>query len=58
MLQDFSNKLGLGDPNTCVYKLKNVCDEILTQLDYYFIIHILIICIKFQSHVAHIIYAW
>ena len=52
-------KLGMGDPITCVYQL--IYDEIYNDgmnIIQYFIVIGLRLCIKVDSYVAHMFYAW
>ena len=47
------------DPTTCVYQF--ILDENLsvdTEIVQYFIMHVLGLCIKVDSYVAHMFYAW
>ena len=49
----------MGDPKTCVYQLiydENDSDE--TKIIQYFIMHGLGLCMKVDSYVAHMFYAW
>ena len=51
--------MGLGDPTTCVYQF--ILDE--NDINYkkiiqYFIIHVLVLCIKLDIFVVHMLYAW
>ena len=52
-------KLGMGDPITCVYQfIYNENDSVDTKIILYFIMHGLGSCIKVDSYVAHMLYAW
>ena len=52
------HKLGMGDPTTCVYQfIYNKKGKNDTQITQYFIKHILGLCIKVDSYVAHLFYA-
>ena len=51
--------MGLGDLKTCVYQVtfyKEDTDN--THILKYFVMDGLVICIKLNSYVAHIFYAW
>ena len=51
--------MGLGDPKTWVYKIffnENYSND--TKIIQYFIMHGLVLCIKLDSFVAHMFYAW
>ena len=56
---NFVQKLGMGDPTTCVYRFiygeKDKNDTYITQ---YFIMNGLGLCIKVDSYVAHLFYEW
>ena len=59
----YANKLilymGLGGPTVCVYQLFfNSNDSNDTKMIQYFIMHGLGLCIKLDSYVAHMFYAW
>ena len=55
----FFQKLGMGDPTTCVYQLIYYeKDNNYTQITQYFIMHVLGLCIKVDIYVAHLFYAW
>ena len=52
-------KLGMGDLTTYVYQFiydENESDD--TKIIQYFIIYRLLLCIKINSYVAHMLYAW
>ena len=56
---NFIQKLGIGDPTTCVYQF--IYDENCkndTQIIKYFIMHGLGLCIKVERYVAHLFYVW
>ena len=56
---NFVQKLGMGDPTICVYQLiyyEKAKND--TQITQYFIMHVLRLCIKADSYVAHMFYAW
>ena len=56
---NFVHKLGMRDPTTCVYHfIYDQKDNNDTQTTQYFIMHRLGICIKVDSYVAHMFYAW
>ena len=56
---NFVQKLGIGDTTTCVYQfIYNEKDMIDTKITQYFIMHGLGLCIKVDSFVAHMFYAW
>ena len=49
----------MGDPKTCVYQFiydENDNDD--TKIIQYFIMHGLGLCIKVDSYMSHILYAW
>ena len=49
----------LNDPTTCVYQLiLDGNDSNDTKIIQYFIMHGLGLCIKFNSFVSHMFYAW
>ena len=55
---EFIPKLGMGDPTKCVYQIiynENNSDE--TNILQYFIIYELVLCIKLDSYVSHMVYA-
>ena len=48
------SKLGMGDPTTYVYQfIYDEKDSVDTNIIQYFIMHGLVLCIKFDSYVAH-----
>ena len=54
----FVQKLGMGDPTTCVYQIiYDEKDSVDTKIIKYFIMHVLGLCIEVDSYVAHILYA-
>ena len=56
---EFVQKLGMGDPTTCVYQLiYNEKDTIDTKIIQYFIMHGLGFCIKLDIYVSHMFYTW
>ena len=56
---NYVNKLGMGDPTTCVYHfIYYEKDKNDTQVTQYFIMHGLVLCIRVDSYVARIFYAW
>ena len=55
----FVQKLGMGDPTTCVYRFiynENYSGD--RKIIQYFITHLLGLCIKVDSYVAHMFYVW
>ena len=51
-------KLGMGDPITCVYQfIYNEKDSVDTKIIQYFIMHGLGLFIKMDSYVAHMFYS-
>ena len=49
----------MGDPTTFVYQfIYDEKDKDDTQIMQYFIMHVLRLCIKVDSYVAHMFYAW
>ena len=49
----------MGDPTTFVYQfIFNEKDSVDTGIIKYFIIHGLGLCIKVDSYVSHMLYAW
>ena len=51
--------MGLGDPKTSVYQFIYDENDIYdTKIIQYFIMHGLELCIKLNSFVAHMLYAW
>ena len=55
----FVHQLGMGDPTTSVYQfIYKEKDSDDTQITQYFIIHGLGLCIKADSYVDHMFYAW
>ena len=55
----FVQKLGMGYPITCFYKfMYNENDSDDTHITQYFIMHGLGLCIKVNSYVARMFYAW
>ena len=56
---NFVYKLGMVDPTTCVYQfIYDEKDENYTQITQYFIMHVLGLCIKVDSYVVNLFYAW
>ena len=56
---NFVHRLGMGNPTTCVYQLifdENDIND--TKVIQYLIMHLLVVCIKVYSYVAHMFYAW
>ena len=55
----FIQYMGLGDPTTCVYQFifdqDDSCDTAIIQ---YYIMHGLGLCIKLNSCVVYMLYAW
>ena len=52
-------KLGVANPTTCVYQfIYDEKDKNYTQITKYFIMHRLVLCIKVDSYVDHLFYAW
>ena len=55
---EFVQKLRMSDPTTCVYHLINdEKDSVETKIIQCFIMHVLGLCIKVDSYVAHMFYA-
>ena len=55
----FVQRLGMSDTTTCVHQFiydEKESDD--TQITQYFIMHVLGLCIKVFSYVAHMFYAW
>ena len=53
------HKLGMGGTTTCVYQfIHDEKDKNNTQIIHYFIMHRLVLCIKVDSYVDHLFYAW
>ena len=55
----FSQKMGIGDPKTCVYQFiydESYSDD--TKIIQYFIMNVLGLCIKVDIYVAHMFYSW
>ena len=51
--------MGGGDPITCIYQfIYDESNSYETKIIQYFIMHVLGLCIKEDSYVIHIIYAW
>ena len=49
----------MSDTTACVYKfIYNEKDSVDTNIIQYFIMHGLVLCIKVDSYVAHMLYAW
>ena len=49
----------MGDTTTCVYQLvNNEKDSVDTEIIQCFVMHGLGLCIKVDSYVAHMFYAW
>ena len=49
----------MGDPTTCFYQfVYDENDSYDTKIIQYFIMHGLGLCIKVDSHLSHIFYAW
>ena len=47
------------DPPTCFYKfIYDEMESVDTEIIQYFIMHVLVLCIKVDSYVAHMFYAW
>ena len=56
---EFVEKLGIFDFTTCVYQfIYKEKDSVDTDIIQYFIMYVLGLCIKVNSYVAHIFYAW
>ena len=56
---EFIEKLGMGDPQTCLYRF--ICDEkynVDINIIKYFIMNRLVLSIKVDSYVAHIFYVF
>ena len=56
---EFVQNLGMGNPTTCVYLFfnnKNYNDD--TKIRQYFIMHGMVLCIKVDIYMSHIIYAY
>ena len=55
----FVEKLGMGDPTTCVYQLiYDEKDSVDTEIIKYFILHGFGLCIKLDSYAVHMFYEW
>ena len=53
----FVEKLGMCDTTTCAYKIINYeKDSVETEIIQYFIMHGLVLCIKVNIYVAHMLY--
>ena len=51
--------MGFGDPTTCVYQfIFDQYDSNETNIIQYFVIDGLVLCMKFNSYVAKMFYAW
>ena len=51
--------MGISDPRTCVYQfIYDEKDSVGTEIIQYFVMHGLGLCIKVDSYVAHMFYAW
>ena len=56
---NFVQKLGVSDTTTCAYQLiYNENDKNDTHITQYFIMHGLGLCIKVDSYLGHMFYAW
>ena len=56
---EFVQKLGVGDPTTFFYQfIYDEKESVETEIIQYFIMHVLVLCIKVDSYVAHMFYAW
>ena len=55
---EFILNMILGDPTTCVCQLIFDDDSNDTKIIQYFIMHGLVLCIKFDGFMAHIFYVW
>ena len=56
---EFVEQFGMGDPKKCVYQLVYYeKDSVYTEIIQYFFMHGLGLCIKVDSYVAHMFYAW
>ena len=57
--KNFLQKLDMDDPTTCAYRfIYDKKDKNDTQISQYFTMHRLGLCIKVDSYVAHLFYAW
>ena len=49
----------MGDPTTCVYQvIQDEKESIETKLIQYFIMNVLLLCIKVDTYVEHMFYSW
>ena len=55
----FIEQLWMGDPTTCLYQfIYDEEDRSDTEIMQYFLMHGLGLCIKINSYVANMFYAW
>ena len=56
---EFIQKMGLGDPTSCVYQfIFDENDSNDTTIIQYFIMHGMVLCIKLNRFIAHMFYEW
>ena len=56
---NFVQQLGMGDPTACVHQfIYDEKDKYDTQITQYFVLHGFRLCIKIDSYVAHMFYAF
>ena len=56
---EFVQQLGMGGPTTYFYQfIYDEKESVETEIIQYFIMHVLVLCIKVDSYVAHMLCTW